>query len=114
MSELWRETESSSRSEFLQNLARTRETHWRLDNILHFVSEIIDTKKYKLYLDLEGLKASTTSKIPARYMIISERPDIVITDKNINKIFIFELTVPFETNIEKENQYKHHRYGRFL
>ena len=44
-------------------------------------------------------------------MVTSERPDIVIVDRKSKNIHIFELTVPFETNIEKEHDYKKNKYA---
>lgn len=39
-------------------------------------------------------------------MITSERPYIFIIDRNTQKANIFELTLPFETNIESNDVYK--------
>ena len=34
------------------------------------------------------------------------KPDIVIVDENNKKAVIYELTVPFERNIDKQHKYK--------
>ena len=40
-----------------------------------------------------------------------DRPDIVIIDNKNDKVHIFELTVPFESNIKARHTYKSNKYG---
>ena len=44
--------------------------------------------------------------IPPEVLVTSTRPDLVIHYSDANVIKIIELTVPFETNIEKEHTFK--------
>ena len=39
------------------------------------------------------------------------KPDIVIVDENNKTAVIYELTVPFERNIDKEHKYKLNKYA---
>ena len=41
------------------------------------------------------------------------KPDIVILDEKNKKAVIYELTVPFETNIHKQHKYKSEKYAHF-
>ena len=85
---------------------------WRHDNILKYVYDNINNPKLKVYSDIEGAQSVNGGTIPPNLIVTPLRPDIVImNDQNLN---IFELTVPFETNIEKQHIYKTNKYSHFL
>ena len=86
---------------------------WRHDNILNYVYNTIDKSRFEIYVDLEEKKSGYASTIPPEIMVTSEKPDIVIVDRKSKKVHIFELTVPFETNIEKQHEYKQNKYAHF-
>ena len=44
----------------------------------------------------------------------AEKPDLVIIDRMEEKIDIFELTVPLETNIKNANALKMNKYEHFI
>ena len=44
----------------------------------------------------------------------AEKPDLVILDRMEEKIDIFELTVPLETNIKNANAQKMNRFEHFI
>ena len=46
--------------------------------------------------------------------ITSLKPDIVIIDEESRSVMIVELTVPFETNINKRHTDKSNKYAHFL
>ena len=52
--------------------------------------------------------------IPPEVIVTSSRPDLVIHYPEANVIKIIELTVPFETNIEKEHTYKTNKYATLI
>ena len=64
-------------------------------------------------IDINGQNSGHISTIPPDLMVTSQRPDIVIIEKPSKKAHIFELTVPFETNIHKEHEYKQGKYDHF-
>ena len=64
------------------------------------ISKSLDKSKYEVYIDLENAKFSENSTIPPNYIVTKQRPDIVIIDKNSSKMLLFELTCPFEMNID--------------
>ena len=41
------------------------------------------------------------------------KPDTVIVNQQINTVEIFELTVPFQTNIKARNKFKANKYAHF-
>ena len=47
-------------------------------------------------------------------LVTSSRPDLVIHYPEANVIKIIELSVPFETNIEKEHTYKTNKYATLI
>ena len=46
--------------------------------------------------------------------MIAEKPDLVIIDRMEEKMDIFELTVPLETNIKNANAQKMNKYEHFI
>ena len=52
------------------------------------------------------------STIPSHITVTSLKPDLVILDKS--SVNIFELTVPFETNISNRHTYKANKYAHYL
>ena len=85
---------------------------WRHDNILKYVTDNITNPKYKVYTDLTNKQTINGGTIPPNLTVTPLRPDIVILDnKSIN---IFELTVPFETNVDKQHLYKTNKYSHLL
>ena len=67
---------------------------------------------FTVYSDIENSKTINGGTIPPNLTITSLRPDIVIIESD--KVNIFELTVPFETNISKRHTDKTNKYSHFL
>ena len=63
------------------------------------------TNNANIISDLPGRSLSGLT-IPPEVLVTSARPDLVIHYSDANVIKIVELTVPFETNIEKEHTFK--------
>ena len=63
--------------------------------------------------DLPGRSLSGLT-IPPEVLVTSSRPDLVIHYPEANVIKIIELTVPFETNIEKEHAFKSNKYDTLI
>ena len=87
---------------------------WRHNNIINYIINQIDTTKFKIYSDLEGHTTSTGGTIPANICPTTEKPDLVLIDEKTKTVHIFELTVPFEPNIEKRHNDKTDKYAHFL
>ena len=47
-------------------------------------------------------------------MPTSDRPDLVVISREKKTVSIFELTVPFESNINKDHQFKCHKYTHLV
>ena len=85
---------------------------WRHDNILQYIKSKITNKKYTVYSDIKGAETVNGGTIPPNLTVTNLRPDIVIIDNNT--VNLFELTVPFETNINKRHTEKTNKYAHFL
>ena len=68
----------------------------------------MDTAKYKVYSDIPG-HMTGYGTIPPEICITNGKPDIVIIDEKRKTLDIFELTVPFEKNIEERNTLKNNK-----
>ena len=85
---------------------------WRHNNIVNYVIECLDSSKFMIYSDLPGHTVGAGS-VPPEICITTQKPDIVIIDRKEKLIHIFELTVPFEQNIEQRHREKSDKYAHF-
>ena len=75
--------------------------------LLNLVKSITETEGIVIYADLEGYKN------PGIVTGDEYRPDLVVI-KDTKEVFLVELTVGFETNIEKNSENKANRYENLL
>jgi hypothetical protein len=68
--------------------------------------------KFKFYSDLPGFQVAGGS-MPPEIFITNLKPDKVVIDVKTKQLFILELTVPFETNIELRHFEKSNNYAHF-
>ena len=87
---------------------------WRHDNIVRYICNIVDKSKFEIFSDIEGYMTDNRGTIPAEMTITTDKPDIVILDRKNKKVDIFELTVPFESNIHSRNLHKNNKYSYLL
>ena len=66
-----------------------------------------------MYSDIPGYTVGNGS-IPPEICNTNQKPDIVLIDDKRKTLHIFELTVPFEKNIEERNQIKNYKYAHFI
>ncbi len=76
-----------------------------LNKITEFVNQFNDGE-LKINVDL-GEKPWT---IPPDLILTNDRPDLVVIDNIKRCISILELTVPFENNVNRNHEYKCHKY----
>ena len=88
---------------------------WRHNCVLNHLETYIRglTNNANIISDLPGRSLSGLT-IPPEVLVTSPRPDLVIHYPEANVIKIIELTVPFETNIEKEHTYKTNKYATLI
>ena len=86
---------------------------WRHNNIVNYIVNSVDSTKLKVYSDLPGYQTSNGGSLPPSMTVTTLKPDIVIVDEHNKKAVIYELTVPFEKNIDKQHTYKSDKYAHF-
>ncbi len=84
---------------------------WHHDSILNKITEFVNqVNDSNLIINVDlGEKPWT---IPPDLLVTSDRPDLVVIDNIKIWIWILELTVPFENNVNRNHEYKCHKYGR--
>ena len=87
---------------------------WRHNNIVNYIMKCVDTDKYKVFADLPGHTVDGGGTVPADICITAHKPDLVIMDQKTNSLFIIELTVPFEANVETRHKEKSDKYAHFV
>ena len=83
---------------------------WRHDGIVNYIAQSVDTSKFTIYADVPEFNTPAGGTIPPSLTVTSDKPDIVIIDEKTKAVAIFELTVPFEHNIESRNTSKNDKY----
>ena len=68
-----------------------------------------------MYADIPSHILQGGSIVPPPHLLVTaEKPDLVIIDRMEEKMDIFELTVPLETNIKNANTKKMNKYEHFI
>ena len=78
---------------------------------MKYIAECVDTDKYQVYADVHGHKTPAGGTIPADVLVTGDRPDVVIYDKKKMTMNVFELTVPYEHNVDKRHIDKSNKYA---
>jgi len=84
---------------------------WRHDSLVNYLYKVSKTSSLEVYADLPGKTTSTGGTVPADVLVTSERPDLILLDRAKKEIFIYELTVAFETRIEAAHSLKSDKYA---
>ncbi len=85
---------------------------WRHNSILSHIIKTISqdiSDNWSISSDLPN-SMHGCSTIPIDIVVTQQKPDLVIYDKQSKEIFIFELSVPFERNIQDTHKKKIDRY----
>lgn len=95
-------------------LAQQRYT-WRHNNVLKqirsTVKDVLDIPSATIYCDLPG---SSHFTIPPDILVTTQRPDLVIVDREQQNMYILELTVCFESNRTNAHKFKDGKYEHLL
>ena len=86
---------------------------WRHNNLINFSVNNVD-KKFQVYSDLPGWEAPEGGTNPHALCVTNLLPDIVIVDKHMKTVHIYELTVPLSVNIDIRNREKSNKYAPFI
>ena len=88
---------------------------WRHDSIVTYIVETLKLDKpdqLDIFADIEGHRVNGLT-LPSTVVVTGQRPDIVMVDRSTTPptVWLFELSVSFERNIEAANTRKHNRYS---
>ena len=89
---------------------------WRHNSILHSIFTFLKDNNplsLELFSDLPGCMEGI-STVPTDIVVTTQKPDIVIVDRENKNVVIFELTVPFDTNIQSAHKRKLDRYSNLV
>jgi hypothetical protein len=85
---------------------------WRHNSVLsHFTQELAKAKSsnVQIYADIPN-QTLNGATVPPDVLVTTQRPDLVILNRDTKTIDILELTISFEKNIEAANARKSARY----
>ena len=96
-----------------QNALEDGRFTWRHNNILHYVIGLIEkgvgsSEDVRISVDLADSRYQKKgiSTIPVECGTTNLCPDICVLWEQLKEILIFELSVPFETNVVQKHEYK--------
>ena len=87
---------------------------WRHDSVLMTIINIIRphlTASKQLFSDLPGFQAPHGGTIPPHVIVTVLRPDLFILDEVKREVVVFELTCPWDTNIDRSHSHKEEKYA---
>ena len=87
---------------------------WRHDSVLRTIVSFIASKLragFALYSDLPGFQSAHRGVIPPHIIVTPLRPDLVLINECARVIVIFELTCPWERNIDRDHEFKEAKYA---
>ena len=67
-----------------------------------------------MYADIPSHILPGGGTVSPNLLVITQKPDLVIIDRMEERMEIFELTVPLETNIKNVNTQKMNKYEHFI
>ena len=90
---------------------------WRHDSVLKTVFAFISGKVcdgFSLFADIAGFNAGGGRVFPPHIIVTSQRPDLVVVNSEQRRVIIFELTCPFDTNIDTAHDFKMGKYASLV
>ena len=87
---------------------------WRHNSVLKTIIDLVRpflASNFQLYSDIPGYEAPHGGTIPPHILTTSLRPDLFIVNEYEAKAILFELTVPWDSNIQRSHDYKESKYA---
>ena len=87
---------------------------WRHNSVLSSIISIIRPSLidgFSIFADLEGLCAPHGGVIPPHVHVTNLRPDLFLVSESARVAVIFELTCPWDGNIERSHEFKREKYA---
>ena len=64
-----------------------------------------------LYADMPGHQAPHGGTIPPHILVTALKPDVFIFNELSEEVIVFELTCPWDSNIDRSHNYKSEKYA---
>ena len=90
---------------------------WRHDSVLSSIINLVRPHLMQgmiLFSDMPGYQAPHGGTIPPHIITTNLKPDIVIIDEDSRRVIIFELTCPWDTNIDRSHTFKEEKYAPLI
>ena len=87
---------------------------WRHDSVLSTIIHVLRSSlalDRVFFSDIDGHQAPHGGTIPPHVLVTSLRPDIVVLSESLREVIIFELTCPWDSNIDRSHAYKEEKYA---
>ena len=87
---------------------------WRHNSVLSSLIAVVRPRLlegFTLYSDMPGYQAPHGGTIPPHILVTSLRPDLFIVNEITRTAIIFELTCPWDRNIDRSHSYKEEKYA---
>ena len=90
---------------------------WRHNSVLSNIVALIRpmlAPGVRLYSDLPGYLAPGGGSIPPDIIVTNQKPDLFIINESTREIVIFELTCPWDGNVERSHTLKEEKYAHLV
>ena len=90
---------------------------FRHDSVLRTISDFLRGKLEigcEMFSDLAGRGSRGSGTVPLDIIPTTQRPDIVVLNRADRRIIIFELTVPWDSNVENAHRMKMDKYAALV
>ena len=87
---------------------------WRHNSVLRTIVDLLSPSLkngFELYADLDGFNAGNGGTIPPDVLVTNQRPDLFLINRQLRRVFLFELTVPWDSNVETSHDLKVRKYA---
>ena len=90
---------------------------WRhncvLSNIISLIRPVLNPDT-RLFSDIPGFLAPGGGSVPPSIIVTNLKPDLFIVNESAGVVVIFELTCPWDGNIERSHMYKEEKYSHLV
>ena len=90
---------------------------WRNNSVLSSMIDLFRPKLidgFVLFSDLPGMQAAHGGTIPPHVLVTTYKPDIFLLNESMSSIIIFELTCPWDRNIDRSHEFKEEKYATLV
>ena len=86
---------------------------WRHNSVLRTIFNFVRDglrPGMEIFVDLDSFDSGTGGTIPPDILVTAQRPDLFLVDRVSKKVIVFELTVPWDGNVDTSHDFKQRKY----